>query len=69
MSVERAKLVDAQGLLEALWPEQSRPSLRWLRGQVAARKIPFTRMGKFVFFDPDLVREYIAGKTVLPRRP
>lgn len=62
------QLVDAQGLLIALWAEESRPSLRWLRGQVAERKIPFVRMGRLVFFDPPMVREYMAAKVILPRK-
>jgi hypothetical protein len=65
---DTSQLVDAQGLLDALWPEASRPSLRWLRGQVAERKIPFVRMGRLVFFNVDQVREYVMGKAVLPRK-
>ena len=55
-------------MLTALWAEESRPSLRWLRGQVAERKIPFVRMGRLVFFDPPMVREYMAAKVILPRK-
>jgi len=50
------QLVDAKGLLEVLFPEDSRPSLRWVRLQQKARTIPFIRIGKFVFFDPAKVR-------------
>ena len=63
-----SQLVDANGLLAALWPDESRPSLRWLRGQVAERKIPFVRMGRLVFFNVDQVREYVMGKAILPRK-
>ena len=45
MSVQ-LNLVSAEELLPMVWPsEKSRPSLRWLREQQAARKIPFMRIG------------------------
>ncbi len=52
-----AGLVDAQGLLRALWPdESSRPSLRWLREMTARRKIPQIKLGRLSFFEPERVR-------------
>jgi hypothetical protein len=53
------KLVDARGLLEALFDESSRPSLRWLRNAQAQRKIPFMRLGRLIRFDPSAVRAAI----------
>ena len=50
------KLVDAKGLLEALFDEQSRPSSRWLRGLQASRKIPYVKIGRLVRFNVDAVR-------------
>jgi len=50
------KLVDAKGLLENLFEESSRPSLRWLREQQALRTIPFVRIGRLIFFNPTQVR-------------
>lgn len=50
------RLVSAPALLEKLFDEQSRPSLRWLRDQQRARTIPFIRVGRLVFFDVELVR-------------
>ena len=41
------RYVDAEKLLEILFDEASRPSLRWIRDQQKARKI-----GRLVFFDP-----------------
>jgi hypothetical protein len=55
MSTE-SQLVDAERLLELLFEEQSRPSLRWLREQQARRAIPFVRLGRLVFFDLAQVR-------------
>jgi len=51
-----AKLVDAQGLLDALFDESSRPSLRWLREMQAQRRIPYVKIGHLVRFDVEEVR-------------
>ncbi len=50
------KLVAAPGLLVALFAEDARPSLRWLRAQTAARAIPYIKIGGKVLFDVDEVR-------------
>ena len=57
-----ARYVDAPKLLEVLFDEQCRPSLRWLREQQAKRKIPSVKIGRLVFFDP------IACKAALSAR-
>ena len=63
------KLVDANGLLEALFDEQSRPSLRWLRQMQAQRKIPYVKIGHLVRFDVEKVRAALDENcTVNPRR-
>jgi len=51
------KLVTAERLLEALFDEQSRPSLRWLRKMQAQRTIPYFKIGHLVRFDVNAVRE------------
>lgn len=51
------KLIDANQLLEQLFEEDSRPSLRWLRNQQAKGKIPFYKLGHLVRFDLEEVRE------------
>jgi len=56
------KLVDANGLLEMLFDERFRPSVRWVRDQQRAGALPFTRVGRLVFFDPDEVRATLAAK-------
>jgi hypothetical protein len=53
---ETGKLVDAKGLLDALFDESCRPSLRWVRDQTRSRAIPFVRIGRLVFFDVAQVR-------------
>ena len=63
------KLVDANGLLETLFDERCRPSVRWVRDQQRAGAFPFTRVGRLIFFDPDEVRATLAAKhTLRPRR-
>ena len=50
------KLLDAKGLLEVLFDESSRPSLRWLRQMQKQRKIPYVKLGHLVRFNVDQVR-------------
>ena len=50
------KLVNGERLLEILFDEQSRPSLRWLRQMQAQRAIPYYKLGHLVRFDVDEVR-------------
>jgi hypothetical protein len=59
MTAPNNKLVDAKGLLEEIFEEKSRPSLRWLRGQQERRAIPFIKRGRLVFFDPIQVRDFL----------
>jgi hypothetical protein len=55
-------LVDAQGLLAALFDEKSRPSERWLEEQRKRRAIPFVKIGRLVRFDVEKVRQRIEQK-------
>jgi len=54
---QQTKFVDAHGLLEALFDESSRPSLRWVRQMQAQRKIPYVKIGHLVRFDIEKVRQ------------
>jgi len=50
-------LMGAEELLKAVFPaESTRPSLRWLRRMQARRLVPFRKVGRLVFFDPEEVR-------------
>jgi hypothetical protein len=62
------KLVDGEGLLSALFDEQSRPSLRWLRARQADRSIPHVRIGRLVFFSPEQVRDALERKLTVKAR-
>lgn len=50
------QFVDGDTLLKLLFPESSRPTLRWLRDQQKSRRIPYAKIGRLVFFDPAEVR-------------
>ncbi len=67
-SDERARLVNARGLLEALFDEESRPSLRWVRQMQVQRKLPYLKIGHLVFFDVEKVRIALEEKCAVQRR-
>jgi len=48
--------VDGVKLLELLFTADCRPTLRWLRDQQKARRIPYVKIGRLVFFCPAEVR-------------
>ena len=64
----KGKLVGAEQLLDQLFEEEARPSIRWLREQTKARAIPFIRIGHLVFFDVDMVRAALAAKNLVGGR-
>lgn len=51
------RLTDARGILEEVFAERGRPSLRWLRQQQKVNAIPHVRMAGKIFFDPVAVRK------------
>ena len=54
---ESAGLVNAQECLEKIFPNAcSRPSLKWFKGLQAAGKIPYRKIRRRVWFDPEEVR-------------
>ncbi len=57
-SEKKLGLVNAEGLLTALWPlKESRPSVRFIRDLQAKRLIPYRKISSLVFFDPVEVRQ------------
>jgi hypothetical protein len=62
------KLVGAQELLNELFSDGCRPSMRWLRTQTKARTIPHVKIGHLVFFDVEMVRAHVAGTRLLRGR-
>lgn len=63
-----SKLVDAQGLLEELFSEECRPSLRWVREMQRRRKIPYIKIGHLVRFDVECVRRSLAENYTIMAR-
>ena len=59
------RYVDAPKLLEILFDEASRPSLRWLRDQQRNRTVPFCKIGRRVFFDPQIVKLHLDAKATV----
>ena len=57
------RYVDAPKLLEILFDEASRPSLRWIRDQQKARTLPFAKIGRLVFFDPIACKAALDAKS------
>ena len=57
-----SKLVDGSKLLEILFEETSRPSLRWLRKMQAEKKVPYIKIGRLVRFDVEEVRTSLLKK-------
>jgi hypothetical protein len=54
------QLLDGEELLSQLFKPQ--PSKSWLRDQRRAKKIPFIRLGRKIFYDPDEVRKALAER-------
>jgi hypothetical protein len=54
---ESVGLFGAESCLEKVFPDaRSRPSLRWFKGLQAAGKIPYRKIRRRVWFDPEEVR-------------
>ena len=54
--------VDAPKLLEVLFDPDSRPSLRWMREQQRNRTVPFVKIGRRIFFDPQQVKAHLDAR-------
>lgn len=56
------QLVDGPTLLQRLFPEQCRPTHRWLQTRVQSKAIPSTKIGHLRFYIPAAVRESFCGQ-------
>lgn len=63
-----SKLLNAQQLLDALFDQHCRPSMRWLRSQTKSKSIPHVRIGHLVFFDLLMVRTALADRNTIRSR-
>lgn len=60
-------LVSGEGLLKIVWPDPaSRPCLRWLRGLQKTKALPFLKVGRRVFFNPEKVRQELERRYTIP---
>jgi hypothetical protein len=63
------QLTDILGLrLCGIFPQGKEPSIRTLREWTKLRRIPFHRVGRFVYFDAVEVGEHIRTKLKVPAR-
>ena len=65
----RISLTDINGLqMSGIFPVGREPSIRTLREWTKLRKIPFHRVGHFVYFDAAEVSDFIRIKLKVPPR-
>lgn len=63
------RLTDIVGLRNSgVFPDGKAPSIRTLRKWTKLRRIPFHRVGHFVYFDPSEVSVHIRSKLKVPAR-
>lgn len=58
------RLCDTPTMLQEIFPDNCRPSIRWVHQQTANRKIPFIRLSGKILFDLDEVRAWINSNRV-----
>lgn len=63
--IDTSKLVKAEQLLEALFPPESRPTVRWLRRMQRKRVIPYYKLGHGVWYNVEKVREAFEKKALV----
>lgn len=64
-----SQLTDILGLRRCgIFPRGKEPSIRTLREWTKVRRIPYHRVGRFVYFDPAEVGEHIRTKLKVPAR-
>jgi hypothetical protein len=64
-----SQLTDIVGLRSCgIFPAGKEPSIRTLREWTKLRRIPYHRVGHFVYFDPNEVGEHIRTKLKVPPR-
>jgi hypothetical protein len=66
---KRSQLTDIVGLRNSgVFPKNNEPSIRTLREWTKLRRIPFHRVGHFVYFNPDEVADHIHTNLKVPAR-
>ena len=65
----QSQLTDIIGLrLSGIFPTGKEPSIRTLRDWTKLRRIPYHRVGHFVYYDPSEVADHIRTKLKVPAR-
>lgn len=68
-SLGESRLTDIVGLRKSgVFPQGKSPSIRTLREWTKLRRIPFHRVGHFVYYDPAQVSAHIRSKLRVPAR-
>ena len=68
-SPSQLALTDITGLrLSGIFPKGKEPSIRTLRDWTKLRRIPYHRVGHFVYYDPTEVSDHIRTKLKVPAR-
>lgn len=68
-SLGQSRLTDIVGLRKSeVFPQGKAPSIRTLREWTKLRRIPFHRVGHFVYYDPAQVSAHIRSKLRVPAR-
>jgi len=63
----RKELVNIDGLrTSGIFPKGHEPCIRTLRNWTERRRIPFVRVGRFVYFNPHEVEKHIHEKLLVP---
>ena len=58
--------VSAERLLEILWDERSRPSLKWVRKETKRRMLPHLRRGRLIYYRPRSVLDWFNQRECRP---
>lgn len=62
-------LIDIVGLrFSGIFPQGKEPSIRTLRDWTKLRRIPYHKVGHFIYFDPAEVADHIRTKLKVPAR-
>lgn len=68
-SVISNQLTDINGLrLSGVFPKGREPSIRTLRNWTKLRRIPYHRVGHFIYYDPAEIAAHIQTKLRVPAR-
>jgi len=63
----RKELVNIEGLrTSGIFPKGHEPCIRTLRNWTEDRRIPFVRVGRFVYYNVDEVERHIHTKLLVP---